>query len=68
MAFNDIDHMFPLFTAMAAQPEDTPTSIKVRVLRGKVPEMSKLAALPEAQLATKRSVGQVWLWLVVRSL
>ena len=47
--------------ARAADPADTPASIRVCVLSGDVTEMSKAAVLPVAQLVNRRSAGQVWL-------
>ena len=47
--------------ARAADPADTPASIRACVLSGQVTEMSKAAVLPVALLVNRRSAGQVWL-------
>ena len=43
----------------AADPADTPASIRVCVLRGEVTEISKAAVLPVVQLVNRRSAGWV---------
>ena len=54
--------------ARAAEPADTPASIKVRVLSGEVTDILKAAVLSVARLVAKRSAGWVWLWSRMRSL
>ena len=44
--------------ARAADPADTPASIRVCVLRGEVTEISKAAVLPVVQLVNRRLGGE----------
>ena len=42
----------------AADPVDTPASIRVCVLSGEITEISKAAVLPVVQLVNRRLAGQ----------